>query len=181
MVSHFAASEGHASPIKERCRITFPSTAMRKSSSPHNHVKASDGTIPSDAFRTHTPHVRGGSVSRRGLTQLTRNRPHLQAEPSKKKRPNLNASRSSGGSAREGLLSEKPPPSHTPVRPTSSGGGPGEALLVEKRPPPEFSHSPYSSHMRVNSLREMAQTRFWSLLEQPLEIMTKTKRLSGSK
>ena len=38
--------------------------------------------------------------------------PTLQAEPTPKKRPNSNASRSSGGSAREGLLSEKPPPSH---------------------------------------------------------------------
>ena len=38
-----------------------------------------------------------------------------QAEPSKPKRSNPNASRSSGGSAREGLLSEKPPPSHTHV------------------------------------------------------------------
>ena len=36
-----------------------------------------------------------------------------QAEPSPKKRTPPNASRSSGGSAREGLLSEKPPPSHT--------------------------------------------------------------------
>ncbi len=37
--------------------------------------------------------------------------PTLQAEPSQKKRIPPNASRSSGGSAREGLLSEKPPPS----------------------------------------------------------------------
>ena len=34
----------------------------------------------------HTPHVRGGSVSRRGLTQLTGNRTTLQAEPSQKNR-----------------------------------------------------------------------------------------------
>ena len=181
MVSHFAASEGHASPIKERCRITFPSTAGCKNTVLQPHPRTKNPMDSIHRIHAHTPHVRGGSVSRRGLTHRTRNRPYLQAEPSKKKRPNPNASRSSGGSAREGLLSEKPPPSHTPARSTSSGGGPGEALLLEKRPPPEFSHSPYSSHMRLNSLREMAQTRFWSLLEQPLEIMTKTKRLSGSK
>ena len=181
MVSLFAASEGHASPIRNDEGSPFPPTpcARTQPSSPHPRTKNPMDSI--HRIHAHTPHVRGGSVSRRGLTQLTRNHTNPQAEPSKKKRPNPNASRSSGGSAREGLLAEKPPPSHTPARPTSSGGGPGEALLVEKRPPPEFSHSPNSSHMRLNSLREMAQTRFWSLLEQPLEIMTKTKRLSGSK
>ena len=50
---------------------------------------------------------------------------------------NSNASRSSGGSAREGLLSEKPPPSHTPTSVPLFGEGLGEALLLEKRPLPE--------------------------------------------
>ena len=55
---------------------------------------------------------------------------------------NSNASRSSGGSAREELLSEKLPPSHPPHRPhVSSGGGPGEgASLSEKRPPRSTSY-----------------------------------------
>ncbi len=44
-------------------------------------------------------------------TQLQEYALNSQAEPSKQKRSNSNASRSSGGSAREGLLSEKPPPS----------------------------------------------------------------------
>ena len=42
---------------------------------------------------------------------------------------------SSGGSAREGLLSEKPPPSYPPRPSPSSEGGPGEGLLLEKPPP----------------------------------------------
>ena len=49
--------------------------------------------------------------------------PNFQAEPTPKNRPNPNASRSSGGSAREGLLSEKPPPSHTPFLLTSTRRG----------------------------------------------------------
>ena len=60
-------------------------------------------------------------------------------------------------------------------------GARGRGLFCKKSPLPRNSHAPNASHMRLNSLREMAQTRFWSLLEQPLEIMTKTKRLSGSK
>ena len=52
---------------------------------------------------TLTSHVRGGSVSRRGLNQLTRNRAHAQAEPSQKQRTPPNASRSSG----EGGLGER--------------------------------------------------------------------------
>ena len=52
---------------------------------------------------------RGGSVSRRDLSQLARNRTKLAGgtKPAESTLPN--ASRSSGGSAREGLLSEKPP------------------------------------------------------------------------
>ncbi len=63
-------------------------------------------------------------------TQLQEYALNSQAEPSKRKRPNSNASRSSGGSAREGLLSEKPPPSHTSHVPYSQllfgRGGLGE-------------------------------------------------------
>ena len=84
-------------------------------------------------------HVRGGSVSRRGLNQAYRRRPTSQAEPSKQKRPKPNASRSSGGSAREGLLSEKPPPSHTHASVLLFGrGGLGERRFsLEKRPLPQ--------------------------------------------
>ena len=60
---------------------------------------------------------RGGSVSRRDHNQAYRRRTQSQAEPIKEKSRNSNASRSSGGSAREGLLSEKPPPSQASFSP----------------------------------------------------------------
>ena len=56
--------------------------------------------------------VHGGSVSRRGHNYLQRRTNNFQAEPSQRKPSPPNASRSSGGSAREALLSEKRPPSH---------------------------------------------------------------------
>ena len=58
-----------------------------------------------------TLHVRGGSVSRRGLNQVYRRHARSQAEPTLRSRPTPNASRSSGerGLGGEGLLSEKPP------------------------------------------------------------------------
>ena len=72
--------------------------------------------------------------------------PTSQAEPTPKKHPNPNASRSSGGSAREGLLSEKPPPSQPPHRPhVSSGGSAREELLSEKPPPSQPPHRPHVS------------------------------------
>ena len=80
-------------------------------------------------------------------------RPHSQAEPSKQKPRNSNASRSSGGSAREGLLSEKPPPSHTPTSvPLFGRGGLGERRFsLEKRPLPQSTR--YSSIAFARSLR----------------------------
>ena len=51
---------------------------------------------------------RGGSVSRRDLNQAYRRHANSQAEPTPRFRIPPNASRSSGGSAREGLLLEKP-------------------------------------------------------------------------
>ena len=62
------------------------------------------------------PHGRGGSVSRRDLNQLAGIHTHLSGGTTYAEARNSNASRSSGGSAREGLLSEKPPPSHPPRR-----------------------------------------------------------------
>ena len=70
-----------------------------------------------------TSHVRGGSVSRRGLTQAYRKRTHFQAEPAPESRTPPNASRSSGerGLGGEALLSEKRPlPPESPVRPPHS-------------------------------------------------------------
>ena len=58
-------------------------------------------------------HVRGGSVSRRGLILLARNLARLAWGRTSKR-------------------TDKLIPSH------SSGRGPGEALLLEKRPPPEI-------------------------------------------
>ena len=182
MVSHFAASEGHASPMKERCRITFPFTAGCKNTALQPHPRTKNPMDSIHRIHAHTPHVRGGSISRRGLTQRTRNRPHLQAEPSKQKgKPQTPAALRERGSGGEALLSEKRPLPQPSFPHVFSGGSAREGTFLQKRPLPRNSHSPNSSHMRVNSLREMAQTRFWSLLEQPLEIMTKTKRLSGSK
>ena len=57
---------------------------------------------------------RGGSVSRRAHNPAYRECTHLSGGIIYAKAHPSNASRSSGGSAREGLLSEKPPPSHTP-------------------------------------------------------------------
>ena len=79
---------------------------------------------------------RGGSVSRRDHNQAYRRRTQSQAEPIKEKSRNSNASRSSGGSAREGLLSEKPPPSQYPhVRPLFGREREGGCFSEEKHPP----------------------------------------------
>ena len=65
--------------------------------------------------RSPTPHVRGGSVSRRGLIPpFNGEHPYFSGGTKPEETTTPNASRSSGGSAREGLLSEKPPPSHPP-------------------------------------------------------------------
>ena len=64
-----------------------------------------------------TPHVRGGSVSRRGLTQLHQGERPLSGGTNAEEWRTPNASRSSGGSAREELLSEKLPPSQYPRPP----------------------------------------------------------------
>ena len=89
-----------------------------------------------------TPHGRGGSVSRRDHNRLAGNRAQLawahKSEGSVKPIPSC----SSGGSAREGLLSEKPPPSHTSHIPYSQllfrRGGLGERRFSrEAASPPE--------------------------------------------
>ena len=70
-------------------------------------------------MRPHTPHVRGGSVSRRGLNQLYRRAPLLSGGTTYAETHPPNASRSSGerGLGGEGLLSEKPPlPPESPHR-----------------------------------------------------------------
>ena len=70
------------------------------------------------------PHGRGGSVSRRDLNQLAKNRAQLAWALNSKGKDKPIPSYSSGGSAREGLLLEKPPPSHPPHRlPTPHGRG----------------------------------------------------------
>ena len=60
--------------------------------------------------------VHGGFVSRRGHNHLQRSAHNFQAEPSQRKPSPPNASRSSGGSAREALLSEKRLPPPAPFR-----------------------------------------------------------------
>ena len=90
-----------------------------------------------------TSHVRGGSVSRRGLNQLARNRAHAQAEPSQKQRTPPNASRSSGVGVwgRGASLREAASPPESPQPPVSSGGGPGEGLLYREAASPGVPHS----------------------------------------
>ena len=53
-------------------------------------------------LRALTPHVRGGSVSRRGLTQAHRSRIHLTGGTTYAETHNSNASRFPGGSAKRG-------------------------------------------------------------------------------
>ena len=94
-----------------------------------------------EGFRSPRCKGRGGSVSRRDLNQLARNRTHLawahKSEGKVKPIPNC----SSGGSAREGLLSEKPPPSHYFNSNCSSGKGVWGrgASLREAASPPRIS------------------------------------------
>ena len=66
---------------------------------------------------------RGGFVSRRDHNLLTRNRAHLAWGRKLEEKNKPIPSYSSGGSAREGLLSEKPPPSQLTVSPTQGRGG----------------------------------------------------------
>ena len=63
---------------------------------------------------TNIPIGRGGSVSRRDQNQLTRNRAQLAWGRNYGGSTKPIPSYSSGGSAREALLLEKRPPSHTP-------------------------------------------------------------------
>ena len=101
--------------------LPFPHTAKtscgeaRSAAIPSKHKK--DGSSPSflHALVSHAPQGRGGSVSRRDHNQLAGNRTQLSGGTISAEAATSNASRSSGGSAREGLLSEKPPPSHTHV------------------------------------------------------------------
>ena len=134
------------------------------------------GEVPAkraEGFRLPAPQGRGGSVSRRDHYQVYRRATALSGGTTYAEAHKPNASRSSGerglggeallsekrplppaspcivssgGSAREGLLSEKPPPSHTPARflfPAAlrERGSGGEALLSEKRPLPQKLHN----------------------------------------
>ena len=69
---------------------------------------------PLKGVRSPTPHGRGGSVSRRDHNQATGPRTNLSGGTNEAEAAKPNASRSSGGSAREELLSEKLPPSQPP-------------------------------------------------------------------
>ena len=74
------------------------------------------------------PHGRGGSVSRRDLNQLARNRAQLAWALNSKGKDKPIPSYSSGGSAREGLLLEKPPPSHLCLTQNRHNGRVGAAV-----------------------------------------------------
>ena len=131
--------------------------AAAKFAAPSSHLSIKK-TAHRRLFHTppvsHAPQGRGGSVSRRDHNQLAGNRTQPSGGTNFAEAAASNASRSSGGSAREGLLSEKPPPSHTHVHllrtrgsrhrrtfrcsacsrvPCRSGGRSG-ALLPKERP-----------------------------------------------
>ena len=99
--------------------------------------------------RSPPPHVRGGSVSRSGLTHPHRRAPTSQAEPPQKKHtpqtPSALRERGVWGerrfSQRSGLSPQPFPFPHT----ASSGGGPGEGLLAEKPLPRSLSKNEYCS------------------------------------
>ena len=102
----------------DRAAVTVQHTQYPQKASPERGGARRAG----GGVRPPTPHVRGGSGSRRGLTPLTRSRAQL-----------------SGGTNSAGT---------TPSSANrSSGGGSGEALLAKERPPTEFSpsHSATSS------------------------------------
>ena len=83
---------------------------------------------------------RGGSVSRRDHNPAYRRHAHLSGGTKPEKRPNQNASRSSGerGLGGEGLLSEKPPlPPAFPAAYLFERGFGGERFSVEKCSPPK--------------------------------------------
>ncbi len=97
------------------------------------------GEFPRVRRRGHPSHGRGGSVSRRDLNQAARTHAQLSGGTTFVEAALSNASCSSGGSAREGLLSEKPPPSHPPSSPTvSSEGARGRGFSAREAPPPEY-------------------------------------------
>ena len=89
-----------------------------------------------------TLHVRGGSVSRRGLNQLAGNRAPLSGETTYAEAANPNASRSSGerGLGGEALLSEKRPLPPAFPHPTVSSGREREGgeLLYREAPLPRI-------------------------------------------
>ena len=70
--------------------------------------------VPLQMLSLPATHGRGGSVSRRDQNQAYRRATVLTGGTKLEEMYAPNACRSSGGSAREGLLLEKPPPSHTP-------------------------------------------------------------------
>ena len=114
---------GYPFPLRQytsqQKRFIHKKEPLSSASAPYADRMKADGTRHRLSFYpvSHTSHVHGGSVSRRGLNQPAGNRAHLAW-----------AHKSAG--------KVKPIPSY------SSGGGPGEGLLLEKPPPPEFPNRP---------------------------------------
>ncbi len=98
-----------AEPSRKKCATRTPA-ALREGARGGASLREAASLAPR---RSLALAGRGGAVSRRDLNQQAGNRPHLSGGTKPEEVRNPNASRSSGGSAREGLLSEKPPPSHT--------------------------------------------------------------------
>ena len=153
--------------LHEWWRIYHPSTKGTFSSLAHFayvDTRKADGVSHQlflyPVLPSSTPHVRGGSVSRRGLNQAARNRAQLSGGINSAETTNPNASRSSGerGLGGEALLSEKrplPPASPTPrlFRREREGGG----FSTEKPPPSHPLHSLISFHLQRRGMRGIMQ------------------------
>ena len=124
-------------------RMTAPSAEARRWTEPvwqlSDHPRYPFGAITLQRGRNPTLAGRGGSVSRRDHNQAAGNRAHSQAEPSPKKRPPPNASRSSGEGVwgRGASLREAAsPPEFPPKRHVFREGSAREGTFLQKRPLP---------------------------------------------
>ena len=123
-------------------RREIPLGSLRRGSQGASHTPNTKNpmAITIGFLRALTPHVRGGSVSRRGLTQAHRSRTHLTGGTTYAETHNSNASRFPGGSAREGPFSERPPPSHLYIYVALRKGVRGRTLLYREVFSPEIPY-----------------------------------------
>ncbi len=97
--------------------------------------------LPSEFSCACTPHVRGGSVSCRGLNQAAGNRAHLSGGTPYAEAHKPNASRSSGEGVwgRGASLREAASPPESPHRKSLREGARGRGILYQRSPLPRKS------------------------------------------